>query len=88
MVIKEFIKKASQDWEDKYGDKVIGFETLVEKPRTGELYIRSGFLKIGETKGYTCKRTKGDGKEKWSGKRVWNTNKENLKPKICFCIKI
>lgn len=58
-VIKEFVKRAVMDWELKYGDKVLGFETLVELPRTGELYKRAGWTVIGQTKGYTCKRVGG-----------------------------
>ena len=87
-VVKEFVRIASQDWEIKYGDKVIGFETLVEKPRTGEIYIRAGWKRIGETKGYTCKRIAGKGSDAWTGKRVWNTDKESLRPKYVLCFKV
>jgi hypothetical protein len=79
---KLFMQTIRQDWFDKYGDEVIGFETLVEKPRTGELYKRAGWRVIGETKGYTCKRIAGKGTDSWGGKRVWNTNKDELKPKL------
>ena len=74
------------DWESKYGDKVIGFETLVELPRTGELYLRAGWSEVGITKGYTCKRVAGKGTDSWSGKRVWDTKK--LRPKRVFCKKV
>lgn len=87
-VIKEFVKRSTTDWELKYGDKVLGFETLIEKPRTGELYRRAGWVKVGETYGYTCKRVGGRGTDSWSGKRVWNTNPEELRPKNVFCLKV
>lgn len=47
LVVKNFIDRVSVDWLKKYGDKVIGFETLVEKPRTGELYKRAGWKVVG-----------------------------------------
>ena len=70
------------DWPARYGDEVLGFETLVELPRTGDLYIRDGWQEIGMTKGYTCKRVAGHGTDSWTGKRVWDT--KNLRPKRVF----
>lgn len=86
-VIELFEIQAKKDWMEKYGDKVIGFESLVEKPRTGELYKRAGWEVVGETIGYTCKRVAGKGTDSWSGKRVWNTKKEELRPKLILCKK-
>lgn len=88
LVVKEFTVQAAKDWKNKYGDECIGFETLVEKPRTGELYIKAGWHLIGETKGYTCKRVAGIGTDNWTGKRVWNTNTEFLRPKYVLCKKL
>lgn len=87
-VLQQFVKQCTQDWEEKYGDKVLGFESLIEKPRTGDIYIRSKWILVGETVGYTCKRIKGKGTDKWTGKRVWNTDKNSLRPKLVFCYKI
>ncbi len=84
LVIKEFVQKASQDWLNKYNDTVIGFESLVELPRTGEVYRRAGWQYIGQTKGYTCKRVAGKGTDSWSGKRVWDTKK--LRPKKVYAV--
>jgi hypothetical protein len=67
------------DWPAKYGDRVMGFETLVELPRAGECYRRDGWRESGITKGYTCKRVAGKGSDNWTGRRVWNT--EQLRPK-------
>lgn len=86
-VVKLFVKQVQNDWKVKYGDICVGFETLVEKPRTGDLYLRAGWTIIGETKGYTCKRVAGKGSDNWSGKRVWNTNPDELRPKLVLCYK-
>lgn len=86
-VVERFVKQAKQDWLLKYGDVCYGFETLVEKPRTGELYLRAGWTLVGETKGYTCKRSGGHGTDGWTGKRVWNTAAEQLRPKLVLCKK-
>jgi len=85
-VVNCFVEYVKTDWQAKYGNPVVGIETLVEKPRTGELYKRAGFCLIGETKGYTCKRVSGKGTDSWSGKRVWDTT--NLRPKLVFCKRI
>jgi hypothetical protein len=83
-VLKLFRLQIIKDWEDRYHDKVIGFETLVELPRNGAIYKADNWTLVGTTKGYTCKRIGGETQtEKWSGKRVWDT--KNLKPKLVFC---
>ena len=82
-VLKLFVDMVNVDWPLKYGNNVVGFESLVEKPRTGELYKRAGWVKIGETIGYSCKRGRGKGTDSWTGKRIWNT--EQLRPKFVFC---
>lgn len=85
-VLKCFRETIKVDWKLKYGDDIIGYETLVELPRTGECYKKDGWNLVGQTKGYTCKRGAGKGTDNWSGKRVWDT--ENLRPKLVFCRKI
>ena len=45
-------------------------------------------MEIGVTKGFTCKRVKGTGTDSWSGKRVWNTNPDELRPKKILMIKL
>lgn len=87
-VMKYFVEQSAKDWKIKYGDTCVGFETLVEKPRMGDLYLRAGWSLIGETKGYTCKRVGGIGSDGWTGKRVWNTSLEHLRPKNVLCYKI
>ena len=81
-VLELFRFQIAKDWQLKYGDPVIGFESLVELPRNGDVYKRDGWTEVGITKGQTCKRVAGTGTDSWSGKRVWNT--ENLRPKRVF----
>lgn len=81
-VLDLFQQKIIKDWHDKYKDYVLGFETLIELPRTGEIYKRNNWSLVGETKGFTCKRIAGKGTDNWSGKRVWDT--VNLRPKLVF----
>jgi hypothetical protein len=71
-------------WVVKYGDDPVWLESLVELPRTGEVYRRDGWKMVGQTVGYTCKRVAGVGTDSWSGKRVWNTKREDLRPKLVF----
>lgn len=78
-VVSVWREAVVQDWHEKYGDEVWGFETLVELPRSGELYRRDSWLEVGTTHGYTCKRVAGKGTDSWSGKRVWDV--KNLRPK-------
>lgn len=76
------------DWIAKYNIIPIGFECLVELPRTGEVYKRDGWSEVGQTIGYTCKREadpEGVGTDSWSGRRVWNMNADELRPKRVFC---
>lgn len=81
-VIKTFRETISIDWKNKYNNDVIGFETLVELPRSGNCYKKDGWDLVGQTKGFTCKRGPGIGTDSWSGKRIWDT--ENLRPKLVF----
>jgi hypothetical protein len=82
-VLAEFRQTITNRWQEKYGDMVIGFESLVELPRTGECYVRDKWVLVGKTKGFTCKRVGGKGTDSWSGKRVWDV--VNLRPKYVFC---
>lgn len=85
-VLSMWRKQVVKDWEYKYKDKVIGFESLVELPRSGALYKADNWTLVGQTKGFTCRRIGGNSEsEKFSGIRVWNTNKDELKPKLVFC---
>jgi hypothetical protein len=81
-VLAKFRQSIISDWEQKYGDYVLGFESLVELPRTGECYRRDNWEYVGTTKGYTCKRVKGKGTDSWTGRRVWDM--KTPRPKLVF----
>ena len=84
-VMRLFRERIVYDWREKYGDPVIGFESLIELPRTGKTYERDGWTEVGITVGYTCKRVSGKGKHRtdsWTGQRVWDT--KNKRPKRVF----
>lgn len=83
-VIEQFRWRIEEDWQARYFDPVICFESLVELPRTGDCYKRDKWEEVGLTKGFTCKRIAGYGTDNWSGKRVWNTNPNELRPKRVF----
>lgn len=85
-VLKLFRLTVMQDWFTKYNNNVLGFETLIELPRTGDLYLKDGWQVVGQTIGYTCKRGPGKGTDSWSGKRIWDT--KNLRPKLILCRKL
>lgn len=82
-VIQCWREEITKDWYTKYGDQVLGFETLIELPRQGLIYKKDKWIEVGITKGFTCKRVGGYGTDNWSGKRVWNTT--DLKPKLVLC---
>lgn len=82
-IIEAWRNAVARDWLRKYGDPVVGFETLVEPPRTGEVYIRDGWKYVGTTQGYTCKRGEGHAGEGFTVRRTWNTSE--LHPKLVFC---
>lgn len=71
-ILAEFRQRCQEDWRHKYGDDVVGFESLVALPRTGEIYQRDKWTEIGLTKGFTCKRGSGVGTDSWGGQRVWS----------------
>lgn len=86
-ILSMWRKQVIIDWREKYEDDVIGFETLVELPRSGSLYKADNWTQVGITKGYTCRRVSGQEKGVFGGKRIWNTNIDELRPKLVFCKK-
>lgn len=85
-VLSLWRRQVVKDWVNRYGGEVIGFETLVELPRSGSIYKADNWTLVGQTKGFTCRRVAGTEKGVFSGgKRIWNTNEDELKPKLVFC---
>lgn len=83
-IIQAWRSRVISDWPYYYGDSVIAFESLVELPRTGELYRKDHWTEVGITKGFTCKREAGISTDAWSGRRVWGVGS----PKRVFMRKI
>lgn len=54
-VLKLLHREAPREWKNKYGDKLVLLETLVEPPYTGKVYKASGWLFLGYTKGLQFK---------------------------------
>jgi len=50
-ILKELHHKAPIEWKKKYGQPLVLLETLVEPPYTGNSYLASGWIKVGQTKG-------------------------------------
>ena len=73
----------AEAWQIKYGDSIVGFESLVELPRSGEAYRLAGWTEVGQTHGFTCKRVAGKGSDGWGG-NVFGTQRI-LRPKRVFC---
>jgi len=72
-------------YETRYHDAVWWLESLVELPRTGDLYRKAGYREVGITKGYTCRRVGGNVlTEVFDGRRVWNMDPNSLRPKRVF----
>ncbi|MGI0022014.1 MAG: Druantia anti-phage system protein DruA [Nitrososphaeraceae archaeon] len=49
-------KRASNDWQKMYGDRLFLLETMVEPPFTGTVYLSANWIKVGETKGFSFRR--------------------------------
>ncbi len=81
-ILREFRLRILDDWKRIYGDDVIGYETLIELPRTGECYLRDGWVVTGETKGERIKTVRG--KYKFAGVNRF-VMRDNLKPKLVMC---
>lgn len=85
-VVALWRERVMRDWPARYkGDRVMLFETLIEPPRTGELYLRDGWTHVGTTHGTQWKREGGSSpKERFKyGVRV-RDRKAPLRPKLVF----
>ncbi len=75
-VLRAFRERISLDWKEKYGDTVVGFESLIELPRTGEAYRRDGWIEVGVTKFMVRKKSVGHKKSK---------TEKSVRPKCKYC---
>lgn len=83
-VLSLWRKRVMVDWPGTYKHDVRLFETLVEPPRTGDVYLRDGWSLVGMTAGYQVKRVSGHSPNETfkGGVRVWD--RVNLRPKHVF----
>lgn len=73
-------KRIVSDWEDRYGDKVIGFETFIfGENRFGSMYKADNWLYVGETKGNTKFKPHG---------AYGITERKSVPTKMIFCKRI
>ena len=83
-VLQVWRERVAEDWERKYGDEVLGFETMVLPPRTGACYKKDRWTYVAMTKGFLCKRVPGEeGGSGYSGKRTWKYNPDERKLILC-----
>jgi hypothetical protein len=57
-ILKLFRKTVKRDYEEKYGEKLLGIVTFVEPPRTGAIYKADNWDYLGLTQGKRMKRDK------------------------------
>lgn len=57
-VLKLFRKTIKHDYQEKYGEKLLGIVTFVEPPRTGAIYKADNWDYLGLTQGKRMKRDK------------------------------
>jgi len=74
-VLKLFRRCAKQDYEERYGDILVGLVTFVEPPRTGAVYKADNWDSLGITQGKRCFRRGDHGK--WINKE-WGLGTKKL----------
>jgi len=57
-VLSRFRRRVRDDYQEKYGEKLIGIVTFVEPPRTGALYKADNWTYLGMTQGKQMRRDK------------------------------
>ena len=68
-LLAKSIDRLKEDWEEKYGKKLLLVETFIDPDKfTGTVYRAANWIKIGQTKGYT----------KESGKYVYHGNVKDI----------
>jgi len=56
IILSRFYNVAREGWKEKYGQPLVLLETMVEPPFKGTVYLASGWIYIGQTKGFSIKR--------------------------------
>ena len=73
-VLKSFRNAIKKDYENKYGNQLLGIVTFVEKPRNGGIYKADNWDMIGETQGIEVRRRGED----WLSKTYTKTDNKKL----------
>lgn len=73
-ILKLLRRRVKQDYNDIYGQELIGLVTFVERPRTGAVYKADNWEFLGETEGIEVKRR---GKD-WLNKTYLKTDNKKL----------
>ena len=73
-VLKSFRNAIKKDYENKYGNQLLGIVTFVEKPRNGGIYKADNWDMIGETQGIEVRRRGED----WLSKTYTKTDNKQL----------
>ncbi len=56
MVLSEFESAAKKRWRERYGERLLLLETLVQPPYTGTSYRAANWIYVGMTKGFAIRR--------------------------------
>jgi len=75
-ILKLFRKTIKKDYEEKYGDELIGLVTFVEPPRTGSIYKADNWDYLGMTKGINVVRR--GNLDKWVNKEYKPGTKKHI----------
>lgn len=68
------LSKGTKIWEEKYNDKIYGFDTLDNRPNS-RLFLNNGWEMVGKTKGYSSDSNCIFSKR--ADKKGWNYIKNN-----------
>lgn len=76
-VLAMWRKRVAQDWKERYGDDVLGFETFIfGENRTGAMYKADNWTYVGETQGNTKFKPHG---------AYGVTERKKVEKKLIFC---
>jgi hypothetical protein len=76
-VLSLWRKRVRKDWNERYGDDILGFETFIfGENRTGAMYKADNWLYVGETQGNTKFKPHG---------AYGITERKQVEKKLIFC---
>jgi hypothetical protein len=79
-VLSKWRKQIREDWKERYGDDILGFETFIfGENRTGAMYKADNWIYVGETQGNTKFKPHG---------AYGVTERKQVEKKLIFCKRI